>query len=252
MKNFKQKNSSNGITLIALVITIIVLLILAAVSIATLTGENGILTKANDAKDETGRTQVVEDARLAVLEIQTNNDGKISEDEFKGVLERYFKFSPETELPENLSDLVLTSKDEKYKDILASEIYNGNLKKEESNETSGYIQSSDGGNYGYKKEEGILKKYAIGEKVQSDKLNNFEKEIITMKKGSSGKERFYIMTLDAVGYTYNWYEKASRKFVGRDQGGVNQTENDFGQGKINTEKWIDNWNGTRFRRKRFK
>ena len=129
MKNFKQKNSSNGITLIALVITIIVLLILAAVSIATLTGENGILTKANDAKDETGRTQVVEDARLAVLEIQTNNDGKISEDEFKGVLERYFKFSPETELPENLSDLVLTSKDEKYKDILASEKRRRNFKK---------------------------------------------------------------------------------------------------------------------------
>ncbi len=37
----KQK----GITLIALVITIIVLLILAGISIATLTGENGILRK---------------------------------------------------------------------------------------------------------------------------------------------------------------------------------------------------------------
>ena len=42
-----------GITLIALVITIIVLLILAAVSIATLTGESGILTKANEAKAQT-------------------------------------------------------------------------------------------------------------------------------------------------------------------------------------------------------
>ena len=36
--------TTNGITLIALVITIIVLLILAGVTIATLTGENGILT----------------------------------------------------------------------------------------------------------------------------------------------------------------------------------------------------------------
>ena len=43
----------DGITLIALVITIIVLLILAAVSIATLTGEHGILTRAQDAKEET-------------------------------------------------------------------------------------------------------------------------------------------------------------------------------------------------------
>ena len=38
-----------GITLIALVITIIVLLILAGVSIAMLTGENGILNQANKA-----------------------------------------------------------------------------------------------------------------------------------------------------------------------------------------------------------
>ena len=36
-----QKQTNQGITLIALVITIIVLLILAGVSIATLTGENG-------------------------------------------------------------------------------------------------------------------------------------------------------------------------------------------------------------------
>ena len=42
----KGKQTNNGITLIALVITIIVLLILAGVTIATLTGENGILTKA--------------------------------------------------------------------------------------------------------------------------------------------------------------------------------------------------------------
>ena len=44
------KKSSKGITLIALVITIIVLLILAGVSIAMLTGENGILTQATEAK----------------------------------------------------------------------------------------------------------------------------------------------------------------------------------------------------------
>ena len=53
-KILKQtKNNSKGITLIALVITIIVLLILAGVTIAMLTGENGILTKANSAQTET-------------------------------------------------------------------------------------------------------------------------------------------------------------------------------------------------------
>lgn len=41
--------NNKGITLIALVVTIIVLLILAAVSIAMLTGNNGILTRASES-----------------------------------------------------------------------------------------------------------------------------------------------------------------------------------------------------------
>ena len=52
--------NQKGITLIALVITIIVLLILAGVSIAMLTGENGILTRANEAKEDTAVAEAVE------------------------------------------------------------------------------------------------------------------------------------------------------------------------------------------------
>jgi len=48
MKN-DNKKAQNGITLVALVITIIVLLILAGVSIITLTGKNGILIKSKEA-----------------------------------------------------------------------------------------------------------------------------------------------------------------------------------------------------------
>ncbi len=52
IKNTEQKSiktkleKSKGITLIALVITIIVLLILAGITIASITGENGILRKS--------------------------------------------------------------------------------------------------------------------------------------------------------------------------------------------------------------
>ena len=54
----KEKNQkTKGITLIALVITIIVLLILAGVSISMLTGDNGILTQAEKAKEETEKPQ---------------------------------------------------------------------------------------------------------------------------------------------------------------------------------------------------
>ena len=47
----KDIKANRGITLIALVITIIVLLILAGVAIATLTGDNGLLTKVGDARN---------------------------------------------------------------------------------------------------------------------------------------------------------------------------------------------------------
>lgn len=62
--NKKQK----GITLIALVITIIVLLILAGVSIAMLTGSNGIITQAQRAKNETENAAKQEEMDLAQLE----------------------------------------------------------------------------------------------------------------------------------------------------------------------------------------
>ena len=52
--------NNNGITLIALVITIIVLLILAGVSIAMLTGQNGILTQASNSKDKTTAAEIAE------------------------------------------------------------------------------------------------------------------------------------------------------------------------------------------------
>lgn len=58
--------NQRGITLIALVITIIVLLILAGVSIAMLTGDNGILTKANDAKEQTAKGEVADKINLAI------------------------------------------------------------------------------------------------------------------------------------------------------------------------------------------
>ena len=58
--------NNKGITLIALVITIIVLLILAGVSIAMLTGQNGILTQASSAKVAQIEGQVKEEINLAV------------------------------------------------------------------------------------------------------------------------------------------------------------------------------------------
>ena len=68
----KKANKNSGITLIALVITIIVLLILAGVSIAMLTGQNGILTQASNAKRATEESTEKEKRQLSQVEASTH------------------------------------------------------------------------------------------------------------------------------------------------------------------------------------
>ena len=51
-KVFKKGNKQSGITLVALVVTIVVLLILAGISIRLVLDNNGIITRAGDAKDK--------------------------------------------------------------------------------------------------------------------------------------------------------------------------------------------------------
>ena len=83
----KQKlKESKGITLIALVITIIVLLILAGVTIATLTGDNGILTKAGDAKTQTEQAKEDENLKIAIAG-SYGTDGKLNLKDLKDNLE---------------------------------------------------------------------------------------------------------------------------------------------------------------------
>ena len=72
-KNLVYIKKNKGITLIALVITIIVLLILAGVTIATLTGENGILTRASQANVETRAASVEERKDLWKTEQKTDD-----------------------------------------------------------------------------------------------------------------------------------------------------------------------------------
>ena len=76
----EQLKINKGITLIALVITIIVLLILAGVTIATLTGDNGILTKAQNAKEKNAQKTVEEQINLAVQASRINEGLVIDKD----------------------------------------------------------------------------------------------------------------------------------------------------------------------------
>lgn len=82
---FRKENE--GITLIALVITIIVLLILAEITIATLTGDNGILTKTNEAKEGTEIAEEKEQIRIAVTQsIAENKSNKLEKQSLQSAL----------------------------------------------------------------------------------------------------------------------------------------------------------------------
>ena len=79
---------TKGITLIALVITIIILLILAGVTIATLSGSNGILTNAIKSKGETIIGQEKEQISLAQSSAILKDGVDFTTNEFRNELKK--------------------------------------------------------------------------------------------------------------------------------------------------------------------
>ena len=99
-----MKKQEKGITLIALVVTIVVLLILAAVSISMLGGENGIITQAIEAREQTKIGEEKEAIRLAYESCKINNKG-----------ENVTAQQLEDELKKGKNDVTVTSEGEKLK-----------------------------------------------------------------------------------------------------------------------------------------
>ena len=119
MKKNKKilKGKERGITLIALVITIIVLLILAGVSIAMLTGDNGILTQARNAKEKTEKASELEGIQLAVLGSKTKDNeylDVLDEESFKEELEKNFGNEGLDIVANGDGSFIVTINDRKY------------------------------------------------------------------------------------------------------------------------------------------
>ena len=121
-RNFKN---AKGITLIALVITIIVLLILAGVTIATLTGDNGILGKANEAETKSDIVEVKEQAQLDISNwmaerIRNGEDTVLDDATVKSIIES----ANQNNTNKYYSELTDTSiKTKKGNEILYSDLY---------------------------------------------------------------------------------------------------------------------------------
>ena len=112
-QNLKERvNGKSGITLIALVITIIVLLILAGVTIATLTGDNGILTKAQSAKKASTDAEIEEKVKLAVIASKINESNTVDTDELTTELNNQFGDDgwEKTEIDENTWKVTVNGK----------------------------------------------------------------------------------------------------------------------------------------------
>ena len=85
----KELKKNRGITLLALVITIIILLILAGVTISAITGDNGIIGNAGQAKEETeiaNETEIIEKATVQAM--GNNKYGNIVEGELQSELDK--------------------------------------------------------------------------------------------------------------------------------------------------------------------
>ena len=89
MKQKGRNKQERGVTLLALVITIIVLLILAGITISSITGDNGIIRNAGQAKEETEIANEKEIVEKSTVQAMGNNKyGNIEESELQSELDK--------------------------------------------------------------------------------------------------------------------------------------------------------------------
>ena len=143
MKNEK------GITLIALVITIIVLIILAAVSIAMLTGDSGILTEADNARDMTNESTIADKINMELNAFKTDilADEHISIDSYrqaKKSLGTGYEIKAGTDDEESLVPINLTSEETATQGDLNEALEGKTVVVISNGEISGSINIADG------------------------------------------------------------------------------------------------------------
>ena len=215
VKRKENLKSQKAITLIALVITIIVLLILAAVSIATLTGKNGILTRANDAKTETEKATWEEKIDLAKLNViaekrEPTMDDIIAELKKQDIIDNESQVNTETgDIATNEPTYIISGKLDEY--ISNVKI---TISKTPETEPAG----------------GVILKVEKVEGIEGIDLNSIE--TITMDE-TSKKELIKILCLycsnNIWGDNYNSFEEILQsEFGGIEEECWNVIENNFG------------------------
>ena len=274
--NLKERK---GITLIALVITIIVLLILAGVSIAMLTGQNGILTQAQKAKTTTENKSAEEKVKLAVMAARAQSEGALDADKLVTEITNNYGGTATktgTGFPVNATvdgksftidgDGNVTPKEDSnqptpnptdkiskstsyvgyYADIEPDGKVDGVIYADLAvgNQGSGQWSDSDG-KYTIPTVAEGLKDYYISQTNYKVNEGFGTKDVITPT--GTGKDRFYIMALTDIdgkrnGTYYDWYNAAYEEMSDY----ATTTSGDFEKGKSNTTTMISKWNATAY------
>lgn len=117
----KKMTKEKGITTIGLVVTIIVMIILAGVTISVMKGDSGIISKADESKNSSKRSELIERAKIKVSDKVVSKGGTLlTKDELREILENYFINVPE----DYTLETILKTKEENGKyEIKVSEIY---------------------------------------------------------------------------------------------------------------------------------
>ena len=117
----KKIRNQKGVTLVALVVTIIVLIILAGININLLLGENGLITKAQEAKKQQKIAEIKEKISLELASAETDaiiRNESLEEEQLNDIVSKYGTLQDD-------KDTILT-KDDNYK-ISLKEIWYGTL-----------------------------------------------------------------------------------------------------------------------------
>ena len=250
-----KRLTEKGITLIALVITIVILLILAAVGIGTLTGENGLIKRAQDAKNNTLDAGNLENATFGDLENlidsstgttngENSGGGTTGGDSGNTGGSAGGNGGTPTGTVDSTSKVGYYAKiGDEYGVIFADLAVGGSGDWNPANNS--WATTNKSGAYTIPTKTG-LKSYVISEESHTE-TGYGTHPVLKAADGTTGNDRFYVMALKDIdgkknGTFYDWYNAAYKKIT--DYSTV--TSQDFGTGKTNTATMISKWDNTEY------
>ena len=209
------RKNNRGITLIALVVTIIVLLILAGISISMLTGQNGILNRATEAKEKTETSSVDEKRKLAQAEALMNTERTT----YKGVT-----------LPEGFAPTKIDGEDSTDEGLVITDGYGNEYVWVEVPKTAEVYKNSGLGITGFSDEEcgkieNDLKKYTEGysDSNYNDRNLLYAEQYKNMLKSIYENKGFFVGRYEA-GYEIDESKNEKTRYYDKDYANKHPTE----------------------------